>query len=130
MIADVDAREVDPSGLMCWLSQTLLERVRTMGHAIWLPASPRGCNVRAHDPDGSKLDTCAREGRRLSFDIDAQAHQTIEQDMQAARAAQLEGEETRTPTMTDKQTAAPDNIFQHIPIARYACRLGGHSPIT
>ena len=82
-----------------------------MGHANWLPASPRGCNVRAHDPDGSKLDT-AHEGRRLSFDIDARAqssHLTVEQDVQAARAAQLKGEEMRTLTMTDEQTAAPDN---------------------
>jgi len=80
-----------------------------MGHAIWLPAPPRGCNVQAQNPDGSKLGTCAREGRRLSSDIDARAHQTIEQDVQAVREAQLEGEETRTPTITDEQTAAPDN---------------------
>jgi len=91
------------------LSRTLLERVRAMGHAIWLPAPPRGCNVQAQNPDGSKLDTCTREGQRLSSDIDAQAHQTIEQDVQAVRAAQLEGQETRTPTITNEQTAALDN---------------------
>src|SRR5260221_7988072 len=90
------------------LGWTLLERVRAMGHAIWLPKPPpRGCNVRAHDPDGSKPDTCAREGRRLSSDIDAQAHPTVEQDAQAAPAAQLEGEESRRPAKSE-QTAAPE----------------------
>src|SRR5712691_4671047 len=78
-----------------------------MGHAIWLPKPPpRGCNVWAHDPDGSKPDTCAREGRRLSSDIDARAHPTVEQDAQAAPAAQLEGEESRRPAKSER-TAAP-----------------------
>jgi len=66
-----------------------------------------------HDPDGSKLDTCAREGRRLSFDVDARAHLTVEQDVQAARAAQLEGEEMRTLTMTDEQIAALRRTTPH-----------------
>ena len=78
-----------------------------MWHAFWLPKPPGGCNVRAHNPDGSKPDTCAREGRRLSSDIDARAHPTIEQDAQAASAAQLEGEESRRPAKSE-QTAAPE----------------------
>ncbi len=41
--------------------------------------------------------------------VDVRPHQTIGQDVHVAQAAQLEGEETRTLTMMDKQTAAPDN---------------------
>src|SRR5260221_14578719 len=78
-----------------------------MWHAFWLPKPPGGCNVRAHDPDGSKPDTCAREGRRPSSDIDARAHPTVEQDTQAASAALLEGEEKRTPSVSSEQAAAP-----------------------
>src|SRR5260221_7749526 len=78
-----------------------------MWHAFWLPKPPGGCNVRAHNPDGSKPDTCARECRRPSSDIDARAHPTVEQDAQAASAALLEGEEKRTPSVSSEQAAAP-----------------------
>jgi len=37
-----------------WLSRTLLERVWAMGHTIWMLMPVWGCNVRAHDPDGSQ----------------------------------------------------------------------------
>jgi hypothetical protein len=88
--------------------RTLLERVRAMGHAIWLPKPlPRGCNVRAHNPDGSKPDTRACEDWRLSLDVDGRDHPIAEQDAQAASAALLEGEEKRTPSKSSKQVAAP-----------------------
>ena len=95
---------------------------RSAGHSwseseLW--GTQFGCQHHlAHDPDGSKLDTCAREGRRLSFDVDARAHLTVEQGVQAARAAQLEGEEMRTLTMPDEQIAAPDNpsLFNTSPL--------------
>jgi hypothetical protein len=73
------------------LGQMLLERARVMWHAFWLPKPPGGCNVRAHNPDGSKPDTCMCEGWRLSSDINVRAHPTVEQDVQVASAAQLEG---------------------------------------
>jgi len=52
-------------------------------------------------------DTRVREDRRPSLDVDAQTHQTAEQDAQAASAALLEGEEKRTPSMSSEQAAAP-----------------------
>jgi len=79
-----------------------------MGHAIWLPKPPpRGCNVWAHDPDSPISDTCTHEGWRLSLDIDARTHQTAEQDVQAASAALLEGEEKRMPSVSSEQAAIP-----------------------
>ena len=53
------------------LGQMLLERAQAMWHAFWPPNPPGGCNVGAHNPDGSKSDTCACEGQRLSSDVDA-----------------------------------------------------------
>ena len=72
--------------------RTLLERVRAMGHAIWLPKPPpRGCIARARNPDGPKPDTRTHEGRRHSFDVDVRDHLIVERDAQAASAALLEG---------------------------------------
>jgi len=79
-----------------------------MRHAIWLPTPPpRGCNVRAHEPDGPKSPTHAREGQRLSSGVDAQTHPPCEPDVQAASAAQLEGEELWGTAMSSEQAAAP-----------------------
>jgi len=47
------------------------------------------------------------EDRRPSLDVDTQTHQTAEQDVQAASAALLEGEEKRTPSISSEQAAAP-----------------------
>jgi hypothetical protein len=51
--------------------------------------------------------THAHEDRRPSLDVDAQTHQTAEQDTQAATAPLLEGEEKRAPSMSSEQAAAP-----------------------
>src|SRR5260221_13204809 len=80
---EVPLRIVSPCGepITNRLGWMLLERVQAMGHAILLPKPTlSGCNIWAHDPDGSKPDTCAREGRRPSSNIDARAHPTVEQD--------------------------------------------------
>ena len=47
------------------------------------------------------------EDRRPSLDVDTQTHQTAKQDVQAASAALLEGEEKRTPSVSSEQAAAP-----------------------
>jgi len=79
-----------------------------MGHMIWLPKPPpRGCNIQAHNPDGPISDICVHEGWRLSLDVDVWTHQTAKQDVQAASAALLEGEEKRTPSISSEQAAAP-----------------------
>src|SRR5712691_5679094 len=90
------------------LGWTLLERVWAMEHTIWLPKPPpMGCNIWAYDPNGSKPDTRMCEGQRLSSDIDARAHPTVEQDAQAASAALLKGEEKRMLSVSSKQAAVP-----------------------
>jgi len=52
-------------------------------------------------------DTCMHKDRRPSLNIDAQIHQTAEQDTQAAPAPLLKGEEKRMPSVSSKQAAAP-----------------------
>ena len=73
---------------------TLLERVRVMGHAVWLPKPPpRGCNVRARNPDSPRPDTHAHEGQRYSSSVnmrDCPLIKPLEQDAQAASAALLD----------------------------------------
>ena len=57
-------------------------------------------------PGASPRHPRAREDRRPSLNVDAQTHQTAEQDAHVASAALLEGEEKRTPSMSSKQAAA------------------------
>ena len=115
---EVPPRNVSPRGehVANTLGRTLLERVRAMRHAVWLPTPPpRDCNVRAHNPDGPKPETHVREGQRHSSGIDAQAHPPSEPDVQAASAVQLEGEELWGTAMSSEQPAAPStpsSLFQ------------------
>ena len=106
----------------------LLERVRAMGHAIWLPNRPRSCNIGNRDLDSSKPHSRAHEDRRPSLDVDARTHPVIEQDMRAASAALLEGEGKED---AEREQQA-DCCARHTLVARHrhACRLGGHIPAT
>jgi len=78
-----------------------------MWHTIWILMPVWGRNVGAHNPDGSQPNTPMREDWRPSLDIDTRIHPIIEQDVQVASAALLEGEEKRTPSVSSKQAAAP-----------------------
>ena len=63
--------------------------------------------TKAHEPDSPKPHTRAREGQRLSSGVDARAHPSFEPDVQAASAAQLEGEELWGTATSSEQAAAP-----------------------
>ena len=76
-----------------------------------------GCKAWVHDDKWSKLDTRAREGRWLSFDVDARAHRiywpnsgtvSVERDVYFVSAGLLEGEEPYFRIISSEQTAAPD----------------------
>ena len=102
---EVSLQNVSPRGEhianMLGQTQMLLEQVQAMRHTIWLPTPPpRDCNIWAHNPDGPKLHTHMHEGQRLSSGIDVQVHPPSEPDVQAASAAQLEGEELWGTAMT------------------------------
>jgi len=58
-------------------------------------------------PGASPRHPCACEDRRPSLNVDAQTHQTAEQDAHVASAALLEGEEKRTLSVSSEQAAAP-----------------------
>jgi len=76
---------------------------------------PYGCqNCRGAATSGlstlmppNRIPLRANEDWRPSLDVDAQTHQTAEQDVQVASAALLEGEEKRTPSVSSEQAAAP-----------------------
>ena len=76
-----------------------------------------GCKAWVHDNKQSKLDTRAREGQWLGFDVDTRAHRiywpnsgtvSVEQDVYFASAGPLEGEEPYFRIISSEQTAAPD----------------------
>jgi hypothetical protein len=69
---EVPLRTVSPRGEHAaeWLSRTLLERVRAMGHTVWMLKPVWGRNVEAHDPEGSQLNTPTCEDLRPGLDVD------------------------------------------------------------
>ena len=85
-----------------------LSGLKRFGEKIWV-----------HDPDGSKLDPRAREGRWIGFDVESRGHRVywsssrsvgVERNVYFAAAERLEGEKLDVPTSKTFQTeprAAP-----------------------
>ena len=82
-----------------------LSRLKRFGEPVWV-----------HDPNGSKLDARAREGRWIGFDIESRAHRvywtgnknvSIERSVYFAAAERLEGEQMDVPTPKTSKIEPP-----------------------
>jgi len=90
-----------------------------MGHTIWMLTPVWGHDIRAHNPDGFQPNMPMCKDQRPSLDIDAQTHQTAEQDTQVVPAPLLKGEKLWSTATSSEQAATPATpSLPHLPIQR------------